>query len=149
MKFSTKIRYGIRTMLSIAMNQGSGGVFQKDIAIDQDISVKYLDHIISALKVSRLIRNAAGRKSGYVLTRKPEEITMYDIHNAFEPGLSVIECLDLENTCQRSSKCASQFFWCQLNNQVIEQFKSVTLANLVEKQKAFNAQQHVNEESNL
>lgn len=149
MKFSTKIRYGIRAMLSIAMNQEDGGVFQKDIAKDQDISNKYLNHIISALKVSRLIRNAAGRKSGYILTRPPGEITMYDIHNAFEPGLSVIECLNLESNCMRSSKCASQSFWCQLNNQVIEQFKSVTLADLVDTQKAFNTLPQINEEKSL
>ena len=83
MKFNTKTRYGIRSMLEIAMNKEQDGVFQKDIAKNQNISIKYLDHIIHSLKASRLIVNVRGKKSGYTLTREPSEITMFDIHNAF------------------------------------------------------------------
>lgn len=134
MKFSTKTRYGVRAILEIAMNDSENGIYQKDIAKNQNISYKYLDHIITALKVAGLVAKAGGRKSGYILTRKPEDISINDIHNAFEPGVCVVDCLSHSYTCKREGICASRGFWGQLNNRIIEYLKSVTIKDLVEKQ---------------
>lgn len=131
MKFSTKTRYGLRAMLEIAHHSPSSGVFQKDIANNQGISNKYLDHIISALKAAELIVNIKGRKSGYILTRDPSEITVYDIHNAFEPGICVIDCLSRSINCDREEGCAARGFWGGLNQKIVDYFKSVTLEDLV------------------
>jgi Rrf2 family protein len=134
LKFSTKTRYGIRAILEIAMNAGENGIYQKEISHNQDISYKYLDQIINALKVAGLVTKAAGRKSGYVLTRNPTEITVYDIHNAFEPGICVIDCIEMNFSCDREKFCSLKGFWGQLNNQIIEYFKSTTIKDLMEKQ---------------
>ncbi len=134
MKFSTKTRYGVRAVLEIAMNAGENGIYQKEIAQNQDISYKYLDQIINALKVAGLVTKAGGRKSGYVLTKNPSDITVYDIHNAFEPGICVIDCLAMNFSCNREKFCSLKGFWGQLNNQIIEYFKSTTIKDLMEDQ---------------
>lgn len=131
MKFSTKTRYGLRAMLEIAHHSPSSGVFQKDIAKNQDISNKYLDHIISGLKAAELIVNLRGKKSGYILTKDPSEITVYDIHNAFEPGICVIDCLSRSINCERQDRCVARGFWGVLNQKIIDYFKSVTLEDLI------------------
>jgi len=118
-------------MLEIAQNTSNSGVYQKDISKNQEISNKYLDHIIHALKTSKLISNLKGKKSGYVLTRKPSEITLFDIHNAFEPGICLIECLSGNYNCNRKENCRTAGFWGQLNNLIINFFKSVTLEDLL------------------
>ena len=77
MKFNTKTRYGLRTMLELALNaEREEGTFQKEIAENQDVSVKYLDHIIADLKSAGLIVNTGGKKSGDRLNRPPEEISL-------------------------------------------------------------------------
>ncbi len=134
MKFSTKTRYGIRAILEIALNRDANGIYQKEISQNQDISYKYLDQIINALKVAGLVTKAGGRKSGYVLTREPSEITVYDIHNAFEPGICVIDCLSINFSCEREKFCSLRGFWGRLNNQIIEYFKSTTIKDLMEEQ---------------
>ena len=134
MKFSTKTRYGIRAVLEIAMNTGENGIYQKEISQNQDISYKYLDQIINALKVAGLVTKAGRRKSGYVLTRNPSDITVYDIHNAFEPGICVIDCVSLDFSCNREKFCSLKGFWGHLNNQIIEYFKSTTIKDLMEEQ---------------
>jgi Rrf2 family protein len=125
-------------MIEIALVQDRTGVFQKDIAENEDISLKYLDQIILALKIARLITNVRGKKSGYTLTRDPSQITMYDIHNAFEPGICVIDCIDCNMICEREDICAARGFWLELNKQVVDHFKSVTLKDLVEKHLQLN-----------
>ncbi len=118
-------------MLEIARAENSGGVFQKDIAENQSLSIKYLDHIIQALKTTNLIRNVKGKKSGYILTRRPDKITIFDIHRAFEPGICLVECLSGDYSCDLSDNCLTKGFWGQLNNLIINYFKSVTLSDLM------------------
>ena len=134
MKFSTKTRYGVRAILEIALSDPETGIYQKDISANQNISYKYLDHIINSLKVAGLVTKAGGRRSGYILTRKPEEITIFDIHNAYEPGICVVDCLSHNYTCKRQGVCASRGFWGKLNNQIIAYLKSTTIADLMNDQ---------------
>ncbi len=131
MKFSTRTRYGVRAVLEIALNQDKNGIYQKEIAQNQNISYKYLDQIINSLKVAGIVGKASGRKSGYVLIRKPAEITIYDIHNAFESGICVIDCMANSSTCKREKHCALRGFWGKLNNQVTQYFKSTTVKDLM------------------
>ena len=133
MQFSTKTRYGIRAMIEIAIEGGVESVYQKDIAEKQNLSVKYLDHIIAALKVAGLIVPFKGRKSGYKLKRAPELISMYDIHLAFETGICVIDCLCEGTDCDRKNICAVIDFWEGLNTQIIDYLKGVSLADIAEK----------------
>ncbi len=133
MRFSTKIRYGIRAMVEIAKADQEIGIFQKNIAANQKISYKYLDQLIHALKSAGLIINIKGKKSGYRLTRNASEITMLDIHNAFEPEIIVCECLSEFINCEMEEVCYSNAFWRGLNNTVVDYFAKATLTDLVEK----------------
>ena len=51
MKVSTKGRYALRMMLDLAL-QGDEVVRIKDISLRQEISEKYLEQIVSVLKLS-------------------------------------------------------------------------------------------------
>jgi len=138
MKINTKVRYGVRTMVELALEKNRRGIFQKEISKNQDISIKYLDQIISSLKASGLIQNAGGRKSGYLLTRKPVDISVYDIYKAFESDLRIIDCLGSNPTCSKESQCAAQEFWTGLNGHIIDFLKSETLDKLAAKQEKIN-----------
>ena len=70
-------------MLELALKSDKEeGTLQKEIAENQDVSLKYLDHIIASLKSAGLIVNAGGKKSGYRLNRPAEEISIYDVYSA-------------------------------------------------------------------
>jgi len=130
-KVNTKTRYGIRTMVEIARHSPEPGIYQKDIALSQKISNKYLDHIMHALKVAGLIRKL-GHKGGFVLSRKASEITILDIHNAFEPGICIIDCLDCVVRCPQELECTTKDFWGLLNQTIHNLFISNSLQDLVE-----------------
>jgi Rrf2 family protein len=138
MKFNTKTRYGLRTMIELAMHGNGKGVYQKEISQRQEISFKYLDQIIASLKASGLIVNSEGRMSGYVLGRDPEKINVYDIYKAFEHELMIIDCLRGEGNCSREGKCATRDFWNGLNNLIVEYLESTSLKDLARKQEAIN-----------
>jgi Rrf2 family protein len=136
LRFNTRIRYGLRAILEIALDESENGVFQKDIAERQKISIKYLDNIIASLKTSGLIVNAKGKKSGYVLSRKPGEIKILDVYFAFEPAIAVVDCLDGNFNCDLSPKCGVKDFWSGLNNLIINYMEYYTLEDLVKEHRA-------------
>lgn len=111
MKINTKIRYGLRTMIEIASSKEPIGILQKDIAQKQNISLKYLDPIIGALKLKGLIANSKGKGSGYMLTRPANEITMLDIYTAFEQ-IVIVDCINNLGYCERSlHDCKARCYW--------------------------------------
>jgi Rrf2 family transcriptional regulator, iron-sulfur cluster assembly transcription factor len=118
MKVNTKIRYGLRTIIEIANSTESNGVLQKEIAKNQNISLKYLDSIISSLKLKGLIANSKGKGSGYRLTRPANEITMYDIYTAFEP-ITIIDCISNISFCANAD-CRAKSYWNEFKNDIIE-----------------------------
>ncbi len=110
------------------------GIYQKDIAQNQDISLKYLDHIISSLKVAGLIRNVGGKNSGYKLARSPGDITTYDIYRAFEYDLEINDCISKDFDCERYNICPVKDFWFDFNATIIDYMNSYTLEDLKHKQ---------------
>ena len=134
MKFNTKTRYGVRVVFELALNEDrEGGTLQKEIAESQHVSIKYLDHIISSLKKAGLISNIAGKKSGYVLARPANEISIFDIYSAFEDNLAIIDCLLKEGECPRKGMCVMKDYWCDLNETIRNSMMSMNVELMAEK----------------
>lgn len=69
---STKGRYALRVMIDIGRHQNAAPVSVKDISSRQDISVKYLEQVVSILSKAGLIRSFRGNAGGYKLNVDPE-----------------------------------------------------------------------------
>ncbi len=140
MRVNTKIRYGLRTMIEIANSTEPIGVLQKDIAVKQNISLKYLDSIISSLKLKGLISNTKGRGSGYRLTRPTKDITMLDIYTAFEP-IEIIECINNNALCDRWQSCKAVSFWDEFKSDFIEILTKKNLEQIIQQNSNYCSKQ--------
>ena len=136
MKVSTRGRYALRLMIDLAENGGEGLVTLRDVARRQEISVKYLEQIVSILGKAGLVRSSRGPQGGYSLSRPAEEYTVGDILRLTEGDLAPVSCLEgEENQCSRCDRCGTVGFWNGLYavvNQYIDRF---TLADLVNSRK--------------
>ncbi|MBN2615070.1 MAG: Rrf2 family transcriptional regulator [Bacteroidales bacterium] len=133
MKVNTLQRYGLRAMLEVALHDQSG-LFQKDIAHNQKISNRYLDHIVSRLKTAGLLKNKSGKKSGYILGRDAAEITVLDIMNAFQTDVQVVDCVDSDYECHQKPGCVVGRFWMDLNTCIKDFLSTTTLKMLAKEQ---------------
>lgn len=145
MKVNTKVRYGLRAMVDLAGNLGNTGILQKEISERQLIPLKYLDSIISSLKSAGLIVNYAGKGHGYVLTRQPEHISVYDIYRAFEPDLTQTNCQCGDDECLKGDLCPDSDFWYFLNSEIKKIMSCSTLEQLIHGQEEiiFNNDQRI------
>lgn len=132
MKISTKGRYALRLMLDLALEENQI-VKLKDVAERQEISVKYLEQIISVLQKAGYVKSMRGPGGGYSLSKRPEEYTVGMILRLIEGSLAPVSCLEEEvNTCERSSKCVTLRLWQMLYDAINDVVDKVTLADMVE-----------------
>ena len=134
MKLSTKARYGTRALLDLAMHGNQGLVQLKDIARRQDISLHYLEHLISPLVSAGMIRSLRGAGGGIGLTKLPREIKLSEVVQLLEGSITPVECVNRPNVCNRSEYCATRDIWGELAEAMTRVLKSTTLQDLVERQ---------------
>ena len=133
MKISTKGRYALRVMLDIAMRDDGKFIPLKDIAMRQELTVKYLEQIISLLNKAGYLQSLRGNSGGYRLTKRPDEYIIGDILRITEGDLAPIACLkDHINHCSRSNECITLPFWQGLDKVIKEYVDSVTLQDLID-----------------
>lgn len=144
MKISTKGRYASRVMLDLALNDTGEPVRLKDIAKRQGISEKYLEQIISILNRAGYVRSIRGARGGYLLAKKPEEYTVGMILRLTEGSLAPVECLE-ENAvcCDRKTGCATNYVWEKLYEAINGVVDSITIADLVEVERAMSVCEYV------
>ena len=132
MKLSTKGRYGARAALELALRYGSGPVMVRQIAASQDISVRYLEHILNALRASSIVKSTRGARGGYELTRKPSEITLGEIVRSLEGPLDIVSCTKGRD-CERISECIMIDIWEEVKEAIEHVIDSITLEDMTQK----------------
>jgi len=135
MKLSTRTRYGIRAILELAKNVGNRPLQIKMIAQRQDISVKYLEQLMTILKSAGFVRSIRGSKGGYLLARAPNEINLNEVFNCLEGLVTTVECVRDSNYCQRTADCVTRQVWTQVQNAIKNVLQSITLQDLVDRTK--------------
>jgi len=131
MKLSTNLRYGLRAMIEIAMNEEDKPIVVQSIAEKQLISRKYLDKILLDLKKAGLVNSTRGYKGGYTLARPSSEINVYDIAKAVGDTPTLVDCIESKSYCSRRELCVTFDFWEEVSNVIRRMFENKTLEMLV------------------
>jgi len=135
MKLSTKGRYATRALLDLALHQNGEPVALKDIAQRQQISVRYLEHLMTPLIGAGIARSVRGARGGVLLVRAPEEVKLSEVINLLEGSIALVECVDKPELCARSSSCVTRDVWRDLKKAMDTVLDSVTLRDLVERER--------------
>ena len=130
MKLSTKGRYGARFMVDLAVHYGEGPVLLKDVAGRQELSEKYLGHLVPPLKTAGLVSSSRGAHGGYCLARHPSEITLAEVVEAVEGPLVIVECVKAPDVCTRAATCVTRDVWSEVASTIQGVLGSITLETM-------------------
>lgn len=131
MKISTKGRYGLRSMLDLAINSSGDHVSLNSIAERQHISSNYLEQVFSTLRKSGLVNSVKGAQGGYVLADSPSRISVGSILRALEGSLTVTgdnEDIEAKNQIEY---CLRTNVWDLINSSINTVVDSITLEDLM------------------
>ncbi|MGH2581396.1 MAG: RrF2 family transcriptional regulator [Anaerolineales bacterium] len=110
MRLSKRGEYGVRAMLLLAGTNPPGELVQiKQIALKENIPMKYLEQILLILRHAGLLRSRMGVGGGYQLAKSSQEITLGQIIRTLDGPIAPVNCVSQmayepcdcpdENTC--------------------------------------------------
>jgi Rrf2 family protein len=101
------------------------------VALRQNLSLKYLEQLATALSRAGYLKSVRGAQGGYLLTRPAECITAGHIMRAAEGGFLPVTCITPETeACPRQLHCKTSQFWTGLRTAIDDYVDAVTIAEL-------------------
>jgi Rrf2 family protein len=85
-KLSVKVEYGILAVLALSLHEDRAvaPLSAGSIAEKENLSIRFLEQAMNALKERGVIESVRGPHGGYRLLKSPKEITLSDVILAFE-----------------------------------------------------------------
>ena len=105
LRFTKRADYGLMAIHYIAVHEDLGAVSAKRIADEFRIPSELLAKILQKLAKQGLITSQNGPKGGYVLARRPAEISVGDVVRALEGPVNIVSCLEEASDCPQMAHC--------------------------------------------
>ncbi len=135
MHLSTRTRYGSRAMVELAEAFSGGPISTRKIAERLDLSPKYLEQILSALKAAGLVKAVRGIRGGYALARQPTSIKLSEVFRALEGSPILVECVEHPEECPEEKSCPTRETWVEMQEALESILENTTLDVLLERKK--------------
>ena len=104
MKVSLRSTYGIRAAVDLAMQTGAAPIQAKSIARRQGIPARFLEQVLHAMKKAGLVSSQRGAQGGYVLSKKPSDLSVAEILEALDGPFLSVAGLNGQNSLRRGAK---------------------------------------------
>jgi Rrf2 family iron-sulfur cluster assembly transcriptional regulator len=124
--------------MDLALRGDDGPVALASVSERQKISLSYLEQLFGKLRRYNLVDSVRGPGGGYCIARPLDTVTVADIVRAVDEPLDATQCGGREN-CLDDHRCMTHDLWAALNAKMYDYLSSVTLAGLVERQRAKEA----------
>ncbi len=134
MRLTTKGRFAVTAMMDLALRGAEGPVALASVSERQKISLSYLEQLFGKLRRFKLVDSVRGPGGGYCIARPLSQVTVADIIRAVDEQLDATQCGGREN-CHDEHRCMTHDLWSTLNSKMYDYLASVTLGELVERQK--------------
>lgn len=135
MRITTKSRFALAAMVDVALREQGGPVSLTDISKRHRISVSYLEQMFSRLRQHGLVKSTRGPGGGYMLARKPQDISVVDIVNAINGPVR-----RSAQTPIQTDDNLTQDLWNRLDAKMADYMHTVRLSELVTEQLARGVQ---------
>ena len=127
MAVNTKTEYALRVLLELSEAKQMSAQKMSDA---QQLSKKYIEHLLSLLKSAGIVKSSIGSKGGYVLAKDLTDISFLDLLKAMEDNSFNAACdLDSQRSCMGEG-CNLTVFFDILEHRLHEVFASYTLADV-------------------
>lgn len=137
---SKKTKYAINALVYIAKNIDEQPISVRRISEEQNISLKFLESILTELKNARILNSKKGKYGGYSLNGTPEEIHMAKIVRLFDGAIALLPCVTYQyyercEECIDEETCGIRQVAMEIRNETVKRLKAATLADIVKREK--------------
>ncbi|MCL2388344.1 MAG: Rrf2 family transcriptional regulator [Defluviitaleaceae bacterium] len=134
MKISSKGRYGLAVLASMAKHEGVGKIVAVvTLAERLEISKIYLEQVFALLKRGGFVTSVKGSNGGYYLAKSPKDITAFDILSAIETAIFEKTESTISKRDEALEMSINENVYAALDNAIKETLQGVTLEDIVSK----------------
>jgi Rrf2 family protein len=142
MRLSKRGEYGLRAMIALAEPAAHGGSPQmmqiKEIALREQISPKFLEQILLALKNAGLLHSKMGVGGGYYLAKSAKEVTLGQIFRVLDGPVAPVKCVSQMAYepcgCPDEETCGLRLVMGDVRNAVADILDHTSLADVIKRQ---------------
>jgi Rrf2 family protein len=103
---SQKAKYAFKALARLAARQGDSAQIE-EIALEAAIPRKFLEHILLDLKRAGVVASRRGRAGGYILIKRPEDLTIGNVLRAIDGPIAPLPCIS-RTAYRRCPDCADE-----------------------------------------
>jgi Rrf2 family protein len=135
MGITKKTEYALRALYEIALSGNQKPVNRKTISRKQKISEHFLERILIDLLKADITKSVRGPGGGFILNKKPAEISVWDVFTAVENRQHLYEKCALynEEECELYKKCPIRYIWPKINQTLKKSMDSISLYEISQK----------------
>lgn len=131
MLFTTKTEYGLKALVFLAKQKNNQPVSLTTVARATKISQSYLEQIFRRLKGDGIVVSVKGAEGGYLLARKPDKISIFEIVEALEGTIAVFYCMSQSQAFCSVGGCLTKKVWEELQNNIIKTLRKFKLKDII------------------
>lgn len=132
MRLTTKGRYAVTAMLDLALHDGPQPVTLQDIAVNQEISLSYLEQLFARLRKSGLVQGTRGPGGGYRLVQDPKDVSIAGIISAVDEKADLTRCGG-KSDCHQGQECLTHELWTELSEKIYQFLDEISLLDLIQR----------------
>lgn len=137
MRYTTKTEYGLICMIYMAQHAEATRMSIREMAAKEKYPVAYIEKILQQLRQAKLVTSQQGTQGGYVLARRPSEISLRNIIEALEGSTFDIFCepqVREDIVCTHICMCGAKPIWKKTKELLDHFYDSITLEMLAKPQ---------------
>lgn len=133
MQLSMRTDYALRAMFTLVERAGDAPVSISELARENDVPKRFLEHIMLDLKARGWVVSSTGKRGGYRLARPASEITMGEIVRHFDGYLAPIGCVSVSDyrPCTQEGRCRFRRVLLRVRNVVTRMMDEATLEDVM------------------
>lgn len=133
LRFNKKTEYALLAIEHMALSEHHGALTTSTREISEAYHIPYplLAKVMQKLANKGFIKSIQGTKGGYLLAKKPIDISVADVISVFDGPVAVAECFkDTKINCPQWSDCLIKDPFYELNHKIQLLLSQTTVADL-------------------
>jgi len=132
LRLTKKADYGLMALKYLAEHPEEASLSAKDIAEAYHIPPQLLAKILQKLAREGLLRSHAGMNGGYTLSRKPQNISAFEVIRIIDGPLFITSCVTESGVCDLTNSCTIKEPLARVNDSISDVLKKIRISDLVE-----------------
>ena len=133
---SKKAKYALKALFHLTRGSEKGPILIADIAEKEGIPRKFLEQILLELKKQGLLQSQKGKGGGYLLGKRPDQISMGQVIRIVDGPLAPLPCVSQMayrrcDECKDEETCEIRWVMKEVRDSTARILDGVTLSDAI------------------